>query len=226
MEKIIFNAEIREGTGKGIARKLRSKGYIPGILYGPNIEPIPIKLEKKTTEKIITHITSHNIMAEMKLKKNGEEEIISVILKDIQTDPIRDKIIHLDFYKLSSERTVIMEVPVVIKNKSIGEEKGGILEHLLREIKVEGLPKDIPEYIEVDIKNLDFGHAILVKDIKLPPNIKVVEDENQVVVTVLKPKEIIEEEKVEEVIEQPTVITQEKVEERRREKEESKKEES
>ncbi|MCM8803771.1 MAG: 50S ribosomal protein L25 [Candidatus Omnitrophica bacterium] len=220
MEKIIFNAEIREGKGKGVARKLRSRGCIPGILYGPDIEPIPIKLEKKTTEKIIAHLTSHNVIGEMKLKKDDKEETISVVLKDIQTDPIKDKIIHLDFYKLSSEREVIMEIPIITKNKSIGEEKGGILEQILREIKVEGLPKDIPEYIEVDIKDLDFGHAILVKDIKLPTNIKVLEDENQVVVTVLKPKEISEEEKVEEVVEQPTVITQEKVEERRKEKEE------
>ncbi|MGC8976628.1 MAG: 50S ribosomal protein L25 [Candidatus Ratteibacteria bacterium] len=226
MEKIIFYAEIRNKKGKGEARKLRMKGYIPGILYGYGIKPIPIKLEKKTTEKIITHLSSHNIMGEMKLKKNDEYETIPVILKDIQTDPIKDNIIHLDFYKLSSERKIIMEVPVITKNKSIGEEKGGILEQFLREIKVEGLPGNIPEYIEVDIKNLDLGEVILVKDLKIPPNIKVVEDENQVIIAVLKPKEISEEEKVEEIVEEPTVITHQKVEERRKEKEEVKKEET
>ncbi|HOK56826.1 MAG TPA: 50S ribosomal protein L25 [bacterium] len=227
MEKVVFVAEIREGKGKGTARKLRSKGYIPGILYGPDTEPVPIKLEKKSSEKIILHLTSHNIMAEMKLKKNGQEETIQVVLKDIQTDPIKDEIIHLDFYKLSSERPVIMEIPVIIKGKSIGEEKGGILEHELREIKVEGLPGNIPENIEIDIKDLDFGHAILVKDIKMPEGVKILEDENRVVVTVLKPKEEkVEEVKVEETVEEPKVISQEKVEERRREKEEAQKEES
>ncbi|MCS7181155.1 MAG: 50S ribosomal protein L25 [bacterium] len=174
-------------------------------------------------EKTILHLTSHNIMAEMKLKKNGEEESFQVILKDIQTDPIKDEIIHLDFYKLSSERPVIMEVPIVIKGKSIGEEKGGILEQELREIKVEGLPKNIPESIEIDIKGLDFGHAILVKDLKLPEGIKIIEDVHRVIVTVLKPKEKVEE-KVEEVVEEPKVISQEKVEERRREKEAEKEE--
>ncbi|MCM8785415.1 MAG: 50S ribosomal protein L25 [Candidatus Omnitrophica bacterium] len=220
MEKIIFSAEIREKTGKGAARKLRSKGYIPGILYGPDTEPILLKLEKKTSEKIISHLTSHNIMAEMKLKKNGDEQIIQVILKDIQIDPIKDEIIHLDFYKLSSERPVIMEIPIFIKGKSIGEEKGGILEHELREIKVEGLPRNIPEKIEIDIKDLDFGHAILVKDIKVSEGVKILEDEKKVVVTVLKPKEEVEEVKVEEIQEEPKVISQEKVEERRKEKEE------
>lgn len=227
MNKIVFSAEVREGKGKGVARKLRSKGYIPGILYGPDIQPVPIKLERKTNEKIILHLKSHNIMAEMKLKKNQEEQTFQVILKDIQMDPIKDEIIHLDFYKLSSERPVIIEVPIVLKGKSIGEEKGGILEHELREIKVEGLPGNIPEKIEIDIKELDFGHAILVKDIRVPEGVKILEDEKKVVVTVLKPKgEITEEVKVEQVLEEPKVISQEKVEERRKEKEQAEKEES
>lgn len=227
MKKVVFSAEIREGKGKGTARKLRNSGYIPGIIYGPDSNPITIKLEKITTEKIVKHLTSHNVMAEIRLKKNGEKEKIAVILKDIQVDPIKSEILHLDFYKLSSDKPVIMEVPVIIKGKSIGEEKGGILEQELREIKIEGLPGNLPETIELDISHLDFGHAILVKDIKVPEGIKILEDENKVVITVLKPKEgAVEEVKVEEVIEQPTVITQEKVEERRKEKEESKKEES
>lgn len=224
MERILFSAQIRECKGKGSARKLRTAGFIPGIVYGPDIEPIPIKLEKRKTEKIIKHLTSHNVMAEMELKKNGETENFTVILKDIQVDPIKDEILHLDFYKLSSGKAVIMEVPVIIKGKSIGETKGGILEQELREIKVEGLPSKIPEVIEVDISNLDFGHAILVKDLKIPEGVKILEDGNRVVITVLKPKEIIEEKEVEE-IEQPEVITHEKVEERRREKEELQKEE-
>ncbi|MCM8772092.1 MAG: 50S ribosomal protein L25 [Candidatus Omnitrophica bacterium] len=224
MERILFSAQIRECKGKGGARKLRTAGFIPGIVYGPDIEPIPIKLEKRKTEKIIKHLTSHNVMAEMELKKNGETENFTVILKDIQVDPIKDEILHLDFYKLSSGKAVIMEVPVIIKGKSIGETKGGILEQELREIKVEGLPSKIPEVIEVDISNLDFGHAILVKDLKIPEGVKILEDGNRVVITVLKPKEIIEEKEVEE-IEQPEVITHEKVEERRREKEELQKEE-
>ncbi len=226
MKKIVFTAEVRDGKGKGVARKIRNKGYIPGVLYGPEINPVLIKLEKKSTEKIIKNLSSHNVMAEMKLKKNGDKEKFPVILKDIQTDPIKDEILHLDFYKLSSDKFVIMEVPVIIKGKSIGEEKGGILEQELREIKVEALPEDLPELIEVDVSHLDFGHAILVKDINVSPKVKIIEDENRVVVTVLKPKEAVEEVKVEEAIEEPTVITQEKVEERRKEKEETQKEES
>lgn len=223
MEKIVFIAEIREGVGKGVARKLRFQGYIPGILYGPDIKPIPIKLDRKLNGKILKNILAHNVVAEIKLKKNEEEEIFSVVLKEIQRDPIKDEIIHVDFYKLSVDKPVIMSVPVLLKGKSKGEEKGGILEQELREIKVEGILKEIPETIEVNIENLDFGHAILVKDIKLPPSVKIIEDPEKVVVTVLKPKEEkVEEEKVEEVVEEPKVITHEKVEERRREKEEKK----
>lgn len=225
MEKIVFFAEEREGIGKGFARKLRAAGYIPAILYGPDIEPLPIKLEKKDVERIIRLLSSHNVMAEMKLKINDKEEKFSVILKDIQTDPIKDEIIHLDFYKLSGDRTIVMEVPIIIKGKSIGESKGGILEQELREVKIEGLPNKIPEAIEIDVSQLDFDHAILVKDIKLPEGLKIVEDKEKVVVTVLQPKEIVEEVKPEQVTAEPEVITHEKVEERRREKEEREKEE-
>lgn len=225
MEKIVFFAEEREGIGKGFARKLRAAGYIPAILYGPDIEPLPIKLEKKDVERIIRLLSSHNVMAEMKLKINDKEEKFSVILKDIQTDPIKDEIIHLDFYKLSGDRTIVMEVPIIIKGKSIGESKGGILEQELREVKIEGLPNKIPEAIEIDVSQLDFDHAILVKDIKLPEGLKIVEDKEKVVVTVLQPKETVEEVKPEQVTAEPEVITHEKVEERRREKEEREKEE-
>lgn len=169
MEKVLIEAELREGKGKGEARKLRMGGFIPSILYGPNIKPTPIKIKRKENERMIKFLITHNVIAEMKLKKDGEEETLQVILKEVQRDPIKDEIIHLDFYHVSLDKPVVMEVPVILKGKSPGEEKGGILEHELRSIKLEGLPKDIPEVIEVDISNLDFGHAILVKDLKLPP---------------------------------------------------------
>lgn len=221
MEKIVFTAEIRNEKRKKGTRKLRSKGYIPSIIYGPDIEPVLIKLEKKETEKIIRHLSSHNVMAEMKLKKDGKKETINVILKQIQTDPIKDEILHLDFYKVSEEKAVIMEIPISIVGESIGVKKGGILEHELREIKVEGFVREIPDFIEIDITNLDIGDAIFVKDLKVSEKIKIVEDPERVVVTIIKPKETVEEEKAEQITEEVKVITQEKVEERRREKEES-----
>lgn len=221
MEEIKFFAEVREGKRKGVARKLRSKGLIPGILYGGGEEVLLIQLGKKETEKKIRGLEAHNVMADLIVKIDGEEKTYKTILKEIQVDPIRGEVIHLDFCRIRMDKPVVMEVPLHLVGESIGVEKGGILEHELRELMVEALPKDIPEAIEVDISNLDIGDALLVKDIRIPENIRIVEDEEKVVVSIIAPKVSAEEEKVEEEEEaEPEVISEEKAEERRKEKEE------
>ena len=225
MEERKFFAQIREGKGKGVARKLRRKGLIPGVLYGGGEEVVLIQLDKKETEKKIRGLEAHNIMADLVVKSDGEEKVYKTILKEIQVDPIRGEILHLDFCRIRMDKPITMEVPVHLVGESPGVEKGGILEHELREIVVEALPKDMPEAIEVDISNLDIGDALLVKDIKVPEKIRIVEDEEKVVVSILAPKVSAEEEKVAEEEEaEPEVISEEKAEERRKEKEEEKEE--
>ncbi|MCX8081869.1 MAG: 50S ribosomal protein L25/general stress protein Ctc [bacterium] len=225
MDKIQFTAEEREGIGKGVARKLRAGGFIPAVLYGPGYEPIPLKVEKKSAEDIIRKLESHNVMADIVIKKGKKKETVKTILKDIQTDPIRGDILHLDFYRISMDHSVRMGIPVHLVGESPGIEKGGILEQELRELQVQALPDRIPALIEVDVSNLDIGHAILVKDIVLPEGVSLVDDPEKVVVTVLAPKaEKIEVEEgaeavVSEVPTEPEVITQKEAEERRREKE-------
>lgn len=225
MKKIEFIGRLREKTGKGGARKTRREGFIPAILYGPGYEPLPIKVERKSTEKIINQLHGHNVMGNLKIS-DGKEEKIKVILKDIQFDEITGGILHLDFYRVRMDKPVVMEVPINLVGESPGVEKGGILEHELREIEIEVLPANIPEKIDVDISNLDIGDSLLVKDIEVGEGIKILEDEEKVVVSILAPKVVEEEEKEEEVEAEPEVISEEKVEERRKEEpsEESSKE--
>lgn len=225
MENIQFNAEERQEKGKGVARKLRASGFIPGVLYGPGYEPVHLKIEKKKAEDIIRKLEAHNVMADLVIEKNGKKETIKTILKEIQIDPIVGDILHLDFYRIRMDHTVRMEVPVHLVGSAPGVEKGGILEQELRELQIQALPDKVPAVIEVDISNLDIGHAILVKDIVLPEGVSAVDDPEKVVVTVLAPKaekvEVAEEgaEVVAETPAEPEVISQKEVEERRSEKE-------
>lgn len=226
MDKIQFTAEEREGKGKGVARKLRASGFIPAVIYGPGYEPVPLKVEKKKAEDILRKLEAHNIMADIVIKKGRKKETIKTVLKDIQIDPIRGDILHLDFYRVRMDHTVRMGVPVHLVGEAPGLEKGGILEHELRELQIQALPDRIPSMIEVDISKLDIGHAILVKDIVLPEGVSAVDDPEKVVVTVLAPKaekvEVTEEGvevPVAETPAEPEVISQKEAEERRREKE-------
>lgn len=223
MEKIEFVAEIREGTGKKITRKLRSSNYIPGILYGYNISPVLLKLERKHVERIIRHLESHNVMGDLLIESEGKKKKSKVVLKEVQVDPIKERILHVDFYQVRMDKPITITAPLHFTGEAPGIEKGGILDEEMREISIECLPKDVPEFIEVDISSLDIGDTLLVKDLKVPEKIKVLEEDERVVVSILAPKAVeSEEEKEEEEVteKEPEVITEEKAEERRKEKEE------
>ena len=226
MEKIQFQAELREKTGKGIARETRRTGFIPAILYGPGVEPILMKIVKKLAERTIIHLESHNVMADLILKKDGKDETIKTVVKEIQIEPVTREILHIDFYQLRMDKLIVMEIPVHLLGEPIGIEQGGVLEQELREIKIEALPKDIPDKIEVDISKLSIGDTLLVKDLSLPEKVRLIEEEERVIISILAPRKVEEvETEEEEVIEtdaegEPKIISEEKVEERRKDKEE------
>lgn len=231
MEKIQFTAETREETGKGAARRLRSSGFIPGILYGAGTEPCSIKVEKKSAENIIRKLESHNVMADLILQRGeNKTETIKTLVKDIQADAIRGDVLHLDFYRIRMDEAIRMEVPIHITGTAPGLEKGGILEQELREIVVQALPDKIPSSIVVDVSKLDIGDAIVVKDISLPEGIEVVEAGERTIVTILAPKveKVEEAAPVEGAVEaaeapvEPEVISEKEAAERRKEKEAAK----
>ncbi|MDD3726354.1 MAG: 50S ribosomal protein L25 [Candidatus Ratteibacteria bacterium] len=226
MDKVQFNAEEREGKGKGVARKLRASGFIPAVLYGPGYEPTQLKVEKKSAEDIIRKLESHNVMADIIIKKGKGQEAVKTILKDVHMDPIRGDILHMDFYRIRMDHTVRMNVSIHLTGEAPGIANGGILEQELRELQVQAMPDRIPSMIEVDISHLNIGDAVLVKDIVLPDGVSAVDDPEKVVVTILAPK--VEEVKVaeegaeaavSETAAEPEVISQKEAEERRKEKE-------
>jgi len=226
MEEIKFQGELREKTGKGVARQARRSGFIPGVLYGQKDKPVSIKVEKKSAERIIRRIESRNVMADLVLKKDGKVQIIKTIVKEIQIEPITGEILHLDFYRMRMDKPILIGVPVYFVGESVGVKEGGVLEQELREVKVEALPKDIPEKIEVNIAELKIGDTVFARDLKLSEGVKLAEEGERVVLSVLAPMKEEEVVKVAEEVEaEPEVISEEKAEERRRMKEEAKGEE-
>ncbi len=216
MEEIRLKAEGRVQGGKNVARRLRKEGIIPAILYGKDVEPLPLRISAKEWKAIQRHVKSNTII-KMDLKRNGDAEERPVMLKDLQKAVLSDAVLHIDFLQVSMERAVQVEVPIHLVGAPVGVAKGGVIEQHLRTIMVESLPGQIPEKIDVDISALDIGDSVHVNEISLP-GIKLLAPPDVAVVGVTPPQA---EEKAAEVA---APVTEEGAAAPAEEKEEEKKE--
>ncbi|MHB8109655.1 MAG: 50S ribosomal protein L25 [Syntrophorhabdaceae bacterium] len=185
MEQVLIKAEKRVSTGKGVARKLRSADKIPAVLYGGNAEPVAITISSKDWDKITRH-TKRNVILDMEIQSDAAVENRPVMVKEIQRDGLGTRILHIDFFQVSMEKTVEVEVPIHLTGKSKGEVLGGIIDIHLRSVKVECLPNQIPEEISLDISELDIGDSIHVGDISLP-GVKVIEHAEIAILSIIPP---------------------------------------
>jgi len=223
MEEIRLKAEGRVQGGKNVARRLRKEGIIPAILYGKDVEPLPLRISAKEWKTVQSHVKSNTII-KMELKRNDQAEERPVMLKELRKAVLSDAVLHIDFLQVSMERAVQVEVPIHLVGEPVGLVKGGVIEQHLRSIMVESLPGQIPEKIDVDISALDIGDSVHVNEISLP-GIKLLAPPDVAVVGVTPPQA---EEKVEEVAapvtEEAAAPTEEKEEKEEKEKEKEKKE--
>jgi len=186
MEEIRLKAESRVQGGKNVARRLRKEGIIPAILYGKDVEALPLRISAKEWKAVQSRVKSNTII-KMELKRNGEAEEKPVMLKEIQRAILGDVVLHIDFLQVSMERAVQVEVPIHLVGEPVGLVKGGVIEQHLRVIMVESLPGQIPEKIEVDISALDIGDSIHVNEIARP-GIKLLAPPDVAVVGVTPPQ--------------------------------------
>jgi large subunit ribosomal protein L25 len=175
-----LHGKVRSDVGKGLYA-LRSAGKIPAVLYGPGIDSLPIELETKYATPLLNVLTGSTLVKLILDKKN-----YSVLLRDVQRDPIRRTILHADFYAVPADRAIRVHVPLHVTGESAAvRDFGGILVHALSELEVECLPKDLVSGIAVDLSPLEkIGDSIEVKDIPLPPGIRVLMDPDETAVTV------------------------------------------
>ncbi|AEF16557.1 50S ribosomal protein L25 [Thermoanaerobacterium xylanolyticum LX-11] len=182
MQNVELEAVLRT-PGKNAARKLKEKGYIPAILYGKGMESIPLAVE---TGKLRTIVQKHGRNVLLNLIVNGATH--QAILKDEQKDELTGKLIHIDFQRVSMNEKVEAAVPLKFEGVGVIESKGLLVQHQKWELNVEALPTDIPEEIVVDVSNLDIGDTILVKDVVVPEGVEKVDDSDEVILTVVAPK--------------------------------------
>ena len=189
MEQIQVEAFIRNQSGKGPARTLRRAGHIPAIFYGPETQPISLYVRQKDLEKIFKKHSGENLFFQVQLKGEHQEESRTAMLKELQKDPVSRAYLHVDFYEVSLTKELEVEVGLRIVGKPKGVEKGGMLQEARRDLQIRCLPRNIPEYIEVDVSGLDIGDSIHVRDLKLAEELRIVNDPQTTLVTIVAPVE-------------------------------------
>lgn len=188
MTDFVIEAEVREKTGKAETRRLRRAGKLPGIIYGGDKPDLAITLDALAISNVLKD--EHFFTSMIEVKVAGKRGKNTVLLKDVQWDPIYDTAKHLDFMRVSSSDTVHVEVPVVAINfeKCPGDVKGGILDIVRHSLEVVCRADAIPEHIEIDCSDLDIGSTVHINDVNLPEGAEVPHEVNFTVLNISAPK--------------------------------------
>ena len=183
MQQTQMKIETRTSTGKGISRKLRAAGRIPGIVYGRAMEPVPVSVEPKQLQAAIAGEGGINNL--ITLQGGGDLDNVVVIVADIQRDTLKRTPEHVDLHRVNMNEKVRVNVPVSLVGTATGIKEGGLLDFAHHSLHIECLPGEIPEHIEINIVDLKIGHAIHVEEITFPAGVKCLENPKASVVGVL-----------------------------------------
>jgi large subunit ribosomal protein L25 len=209
METIQLESKDRSTIGKGSARKLRSMGRLPAILYGPKTSSIMLSLDYKQFDKILGEKSAENIIFDLKIDSLGKTHSKKVMIKEIQKDPVTRDRLHVDFYEISMGKELEVSIPIYLVNEPVGVTQGGILEHIRRELRISCMPKNLVDKIDIDVSNLDVGQSLHIEDVSFPPGLNSLEDGDLTIATVVAPS--IEEEVGEEVEEEVEKVESEEI---------------
>ena len=189
MAMMELTAVRRHGSGKEGARKLLSRGKVPGIMYGKGLATRSIEFDRRDLEKFLSVARRGTVIVRMNVQDEAEAKESYAVLKDIQTNPRTDRVIHVDFYEVAFGKKFRIEVPIRIKGKAAGIEQGGIVEQVTRSLEVECLPANVPEFLEMDVTPLEIGDSLHLKDVKFPEGVQPVEkDMTTTIVSVHAPR--------------------------------------
>lgn len=199
MELLELNAVTRTESGKGQARTLRREGRLPAVLYGPNTDPVLLSIDLSELEDIAKGGSAGQAILSISVK--GEKKPRTAMIKEMQISPLSRDYLHIDFYEVDMKQKINVMVPVTTTGKCIGIEMGGMTQLIRRELEVLCLPGEIPEFIEIDITELNIGDSVHVEDVQLEGDIEIPHDVDFTILTILSGKmkeEEVEEEELEE----------------------------
>lgn len=210
-EADIFYCEVREGTGTGAARAARRQGWVPGILYGGDQNPVAIRLRFAEVKKAYEAGRMKAHLARIDVP--GQKELQPVIAREVQVDPVRDTPVHVDLMRVDEKTRLNVDVPVRFLNEeaSPGLKRGGVLNIVRHTVELYAPATAIPEYLEADVAGLDIGDAIHISAIKLPQGVTpTITDRDFTIATIVAPSAMKGAEEAEEAAEAAETEAEEK----------------
>ena len=190
MAQVDLNVEVRDQTGKGVARRLRAAGHLPGVVYGKGIDPQPIIVEPKGLAKSI-ETNGWNVLYRLKGAQGLNDKV--VILKDADIDPLSRDLVSAEFHAINLKEKAEFTIPVNIVGTAVGQNEGGTLDLIRKELDVYCLPSEVPNEIDIDVSALEIGDTIHIEEVVPPAGVEMVFDVNFTVATVSYIQEEVEE---------------------------------
>ena len=189
MANATLSAEMRSDSGKGVARKLRGAGRVPGIVYGHGREAQSLSVVARDLDKLLGSIAVSSTVVELGLGGTTTKTLI----REIQRHPFKKMIMHVDFQELVAGEKVIVDLPLVFVGVPEGVRlSGALLEQILHKVEVRVDPSNIPNHIDVDVSHLAMGHSLHIRDLKLPAGVEVLSEEDATICAVIAPRAAVE----------------------------------
>jgi large subunit ribosomal protein L25 len=193
MHTVALTAQVRRTSGKGAARGLRSQSFVPAVLYGRDVESTLLSVSPGDLEKAISTASAENILIDLTIADGESRRNQRAMIREIQVDPVRRNILHVDFLGISMDRQITVEVPVNLVGDPVGVgAAGGMLQQVLRSVEISCRPDRIPDTLELDVSSLSMGHSLHVSDLKVPEGVELLSDPRLTIATVLAPKKMEE----------------------------------
>jgi len=200
MEFEKLTATTRQSTGKGAARRMRRDGRLPGVIYGPAFDTLPISVVPRELTKALSGPLKINTVLSIQIEDAGPKtpKEIFAIVRDHQYHPVLRELLHVDFLAIDIDKPIRIDIPLIARGRSLGEQAGGTLTQHYREIPVECNPADIPAFVEIDVSALELNGHIHARDLTLPEKVQISLAPEISLITVLAPRAETEKEEVAE----------------------------
>jgi large subunit ribosomal protein L25 len=171
-KQIKLSAQTRLGNGRNSVKKVRAQGQVPAVIYGATQPALNLQLSARELTEVLAHASGEHLLVDLQISGEGKVENRLALIQEVQHDPVRRNVLHVDFHAVNADEKIHAQVPVEAFGESIGVKTyGGLLVMLLHSVEVECLPKDLPEVIRVDISSLNVDQALHVRELPLPSGV-------------------------------------------------------
>ncbi|MBA1335492.1 MAG: LSU ribosomal protein L25p [Firmicutes bacterium] len=181
MSQAFLNGQFRSEIGKGPVNRLRNDGWVPGIIYGHNIDNVPVEVGSKEINRILRYYGENSLVG-----IDMGYGVKRVLIKEVQRDPVTRQVLHVDFQEVRHDQMIKTVVPIILIGKEVIEKNGLVLQHQLRELEVECLPQNLPKLVQADVSYMNIGESMTVADIEISEEISILNDDKEIIASLIQ----------------------------------------